>query len=111
MKTDGPLLLDRAGASKRLGIRNVRSFDRYVRPKLPPAILIGRVPYWRVADLEEWVERQAAPPRKLPGARSGIQPAQGGSALPLLITEKARAMRKRLSRPPRDYSRVPELQK
>lgn len=53
-----PAALQRKWAAAWLGI-SVDHFDRYVRPHVQP-IYVGDVRLWRVADLQRWLDKQAA---------------------------------------------------
>ena len=97
-----PLLLTREQAAEALAI-TVKHFDRHVAHKLP-RILVGRLVRFRAADLEAWVDRQA---RGDEGAPRVIRRATnvGSYGPPLVLSEKARALRERIRQKRRDYSK------
>jgi len=55
---DDPRLLSRKRAARRLGISPC-SFDKYVRPSVPPPLQIGRLKLWDVSALDRWVDSRS----------------------------------------------------
>lgn len=58
-----PLALRAADIASRLSIsaRHVTNLRNHPDPerRLPPAFKVGRATFWRYADIEEWLNRQA----------------------------------------------------
>lgn len=71
-------MFDSKEATKALGLRNAKLFERHVRPQLP-CLYVGRVPYFAMADLEAWVEAKrdaACNPTPAPSRRAPASPRQ-----------------------------------
>lgn len=58
-----PLTIRPAGLASMLGVstRHVTNLRNHPDPtrRLPQPFKIGRATFWRVADVEEWIDRQA----------------------------------------------------